>query len=502
MKLAALLPLLVLVPAIGHAGSVGDVYDGPTGATCVKFNIETGVPWKNPGMDWVDAAGTPQGDKPFATVSVRKYQTGTVRFEVPKALLSAAGIIVRHTTESVHGNINFQSRETANGPRLVLTLANNTLSKVSPTADTSIAHVQGHCISKASIGTRQTLFVGYGALIAFGKLPANVTSAALEMDILKAYGAGTLGLYAMTSPMKPEVPAPGGFSAKYPGDKGIELDPRVIYFESWDNQPEDWWRRSMSHERFPWTLSWTQDNGRFPWYWLGVFLDSTGGFKGAGLRLEMSPTTTAGTIVPTANVIKLKGREYDQLFVRYYLKFGPDFRDATACSGGKLPGFASDTTKGGNNGGKVNGTNGWTMRGAYLLNCDPGNPIYPGVVNSTYAYHADMIGPFGDEWTWTGRGETGVAGLTEWHCLEQQVKVNTPGVRDGVMRTWIDGKLALEKTDVYMRAKPPYVIAGDMGIQKMWGTLHHGGKAPFGHKATLWYDQTVVATERVGCMAN
>jgi hypothetical protein len=31
--------------------------------------------------------------------------------------------------------------------------------------------------------------------------------------------------------------------------------------------------------------------------------------------------------------------------------------------------------------------------------------------------------------------------------------------------------------------------------------VHHGGKLPFGKDARLWYDQTVIARSRIGCMA-
>jgi hypothetical protein len=491
--------LLGVLHSIAQAG-VADLYDGKSGVTCSAYNHETGVLWNNPGGDWVDEKGEPQGSIPFAILKVERGSQ-TVQVDVTK-LIGAPGILLRHAPLSKRSLVSFHSRESAGlGPRLTLKLQDNRVLEIAAKADSSISLTSGKCSTQTGLGEGPLLSLLDFALISFGALPAGVVSAQLELNVAKATGPSTVALYALRSPFLPEALADTGFSAKYPGDAGIAGDPRVLYFESWDDRPEDWWKRSGSHTKNS-PNRWTQDEGRFPDHWTGVFFDPRGGVIGAGLKLVIQSNENAGTIVPTADLMKLKGHEYEELFVRYYVKFGADFRDATACDGGKLPGFAADTTIAGNSGSRVSGVEGWSLRGAYLLNCDKKNPIYPKVIFSNYAYHAEMKGAFGDEWTWPRRGETGLAELERGHCVEQQVKVNAPGVKDGVLRTWVDGRLALEKTNVYLRAQPPYRVVGNLGIQKMWGTLHHGGRNPFGHAATLWYDQTVVATERIGCMAH
>ncbi len=486
---------LFALPLLGRAAT-WDLYDGSSGVSCVNYNHAASVPWKNRGSDWTDADGTPQGSKPFSTVAVVAFQTGTVRLNAT-ALLRAPAIVMRRTSSS--GIVSFHSRESGHGPRLVLTMSNNSIVTLQAKADSTMAYSGGKCTSLlASPGQLTSLLPTHAAVMSFGAIPSGVVSAALEIDILRSSSPATFGLFALSSPVLPESAATGGISTNYPGDRGIAQDPSVLYFESWDDQPDDWWRRSGYFK--PPFDTWAQDGGRFPTHWIGVSVDPTGGALGAALKIVMQATTNGGTTVPGFDFKEMKGREYDEMYVRYYVRFAPDFRDADPCDGGKLPGFASDTSVAGNNGAKVDGTNGWSLRGAYILNCDKTNPIYPKVMLSTYAYHAEMAGFFGDEWKWTGRGELGLAPLNQWQCVEQHLKVNTPGVKDGILQTWVNGKLAMDRRDVLLRKQPPYKVPGNLGIQKFWGTLHNGGKAPFGHNATLWYDQTVIATKRIGCI--
>jgi hypothetical protein len=229
-------------------------------------------------------------------------------------------------------------------------------------------------------------------------------------------------------------------------------------------------------------------------------------------------------------------QEYEHLFFRYYIKFGANFRDAYGCDGGKLPGFAGRTNIAGNSGDGSNGLNGWSLRQDYRLDCDTANPMYPRTRIVTYTYDGDVLRGFGHDMPWTGTGELGLIELNRWYCLEGQLKVNTPGRRNGVWRVWVNGQLAGERLNLYLRdVKPPegygdwrlvsptktgsvtftspttgrefyqastkmHPLTYDMGIAKWWGTLHHGGRTVFGHDADVWFDQAVVAKERIGCM--
>lgn len=61
-----------------------------------------------------------------------------------------------------------------------------------------------------------------------------------------------------------------------------------------------------------------------------------------------------------------------------------------------------------------------------------------------------MEDQFGDGWDWVKDG-LGVLERDRWYCLEQYLKVNAVGAKDGVLRAWIDGALALEKAGIYVR---------------------------------------------------
>jgi hypothetical protein len=47
-----------------------------------------------------------------------------------------------------------------------------------------------------------------------------------------------------------------------------------------------------------------------------------------------------------------------------------------------------------------------------------------------------------------------------WMAIEQEMILNTPGMRDGVLRLWLDGALKFEATDLAFRDKPEVKISG------------------------------------------
>jgi hypothetical protein len=339
----------------------------------------------------------------------------------------------------------------------------------------------------------------------------------------------TLSVYRMSVPIDPVGARTTGLAAEYFQDRWICHDPRVIYCETWDENPQDWWKKTNGRYRLNMPYRWIESNGvKFHSDWVYTTFEPSGGFIGAGLRNTIHGDRMGGTYSPSVPF----GREYEHLFFRYYIKFGANFRDAVGdgCDGGKLPGFAS---LGGI--GISNGLNSWSLRQDYRLNCDTSNPIYPRVRLVTYAYDGDVLKYPGRDYRWTGRGDLGLAALGTWYCLEGEVKLNTPGLRDGAWRVWVNGRLAAERLNLYLRdAKPPegygdwrlvtptntgqvtftspttgrqfyqassnmLPLTYNMGIAAWWGTLHHGGRTVFGHNADVWVDQTVVATSRIGC---
>lgn len=110
------------------------------------------------------------------------------------------------------------------------------------------------------------------------------------------------------------------------------------------------------------------------------------------------------------------------------------------------------------------GSNGWSAR---IALDDSQFDSQPGL--EFYVYHADMSGDYGDRYAW---GEALPPG--EWHQLDLEVRMNTPGDRDGVVRGWLNGDVAHELTGIRFRDADH----GHIGIDQCWHNIYHGGSDP------------------------
>ena len=79
-----------------------------------------------------------------------------------------------------------------------------------------------------------------------------------------------------------------------------------------------------------------------------------------------------------------------------------------------------------------------------------------------------------------------------WYSIEQYVRLNTPGKNDGLLRTWVDGKLAFERTDLRYRDVP------DLKSETLWMNVYHGGTTPTDTDLALYIDNVVIAKEYIG----
>jgi hypothetical protein len=200
------------------------------------------------------------------------------------------------------------------------------------------------------------------------------------------------------------------------------------------------------------------------------------------------------------------GHEVEEVYFQYRLRFGAGWAGGSMQSG-KLPGIASDTTVAGNGGGTANGKNGWSFRGLFvgepMAASSPYNSNNGVVPIGWYTYNPDQVAEkqlYGLHVPWTGRGALGLIEIGKDYWIDQYIKVNTPGQRDGIVRAWINGQLAYERTDHVMRDFGPYAVPGNLAIQKVWMTFLHGGDInPLPTKVlrTYWSDWTI-ATEYIG----
>ena len=178
----------------------------------------------------------------------------------------------------------------------------------------------------------------------------------------------------------------------------------------------------------------------------------------------------------------------DEIWYRYYLRL--DWWNAT--SSGKLPGPAG-------------------LYGSSARGCIPSSPTNPGwsartlfeatetdpgtrgrVQLGTYLYHLDQAGTCGDQIHW----EPGLVEQNRWYCVEGRVSMNTPGLRDGRVDAWVDGRQVLAWPGIGFR-RP----GENVGARHFWFDVYFGGRVV--NPSNLWasFDQLVVGHEgRLGCV--
>ncbi|MHC4166228.1 MAG: glucuronyl esterase domain-containing protein [Planctomycetota bacterium] len=176
------------------------------------------------------------------------------------------------------------------------------------------------------------------------------------------------------------------------------------------------------------------------------------------------------------------GAEPEEIYFRYYLRFADDWNPQR---GGKLPGISGTYNRGGWGGRPSNGRNGWSARGLFRGQSNGKTPV------GYYCYHADMRGRYGSGWTWE-QEKRGYLGNNRWYCIEQYARMNTPGKNDGILRAWVDGKPAFEKTDIRMRD------VDTLKIEAVWLNVYLGGTWTSKSDHHLYIDDVVIARNYIG----
>ena len=203
--------------------------------------------------------------------------------------------------------------------------------------------------------------------------------------------------------------------------------------------------------------------------------------RGKALRIKIAEGSNYGTSL-AYRFKKQTGSEPEEIYFRYYLRLGNDW-DPKA--GGKLPGFGGTYGRAGWGGRPVSGDDGWSARGLFLTRKDGKTPV------GFYCYHADMKGKYGSHWCWDIE-DRGLLENNRWYCIEQYAKMNTPGKNDGILRAWIDGKPAFEKSDVRMRD------TDKLKIELIWFNLYHGGSKAAEKNHHIYLDEVVISRKPIG----
>jgi len=465
------------------------------GANRDYYNRVARLKWKNFMGDWADVAGQAQGSQPFASSTLTtsgEWASWDVT-NLVTAWMDGTYLNQGFDLRGLGGGKVFNARskestETAFHPRLVMT-ADGTTHTLAAEADT---YLDSSTFTPLGRSERLRLGGSRPVLIRFdlSSIQGTVTEAWLEVYPYESSGSGNavIGVFRSNQThMVGVIPVEQGLAAKYPGDVGIENDPDVLFFESWEQTNwEDRWTFVDSHS----TLQPPVSAGGY------------GPLDGQSWRVENRKGETGGANAKWrfSNPDKL-GAEPEEMYFRYYVRLDTDWH-VDPPAGNKFPGFAGIYGTAGNGGNQSDGTNGWSARGHYYTDVPIGNPAAGLTAIGNYVYHADMQDFFGDL-VYYQRNYLGLIERNRWYCIEQYLKMNTPGVKDGILRAWVDGQFAYEKTTWRWRSADPPIIPGldQLRIEDVWLNVHHGGTIPTPESYHMYFDNLVIAHSYIGPMA-
>lgn len=78
----------------------------------------------------------------------------------------------------------------------------------------------------------------------------------------------------------------------------------------------------------------------------------------------------------------------------------------------------------------------------------------------------------------------------QWYCVEMHEQLNTPGVANGILESWVDGQQVLSRSDIMYRA------AGDNSLFVNNRLFRQGGMG------SIWKDRVAVGDQRIGCSSS
>ena len=278
-----------------------------------------------------------------------------------------------------------------------------------------------------------------------------------------------------------------GIASRYPGDRGIEADPAVLFHDDFESdEPLKRWDNSFQKADIR-------------------FAQEPENVHGGKRALEFTVPKQKAEL--SDGVVKELGSGQDVVFMRYYSKFDKGF-DQTGSShnGGLLsaqaPGVPYSTP-----GVRADGRNKFIVSFEDWRGNAATTP--PGELN-VYVYHPEQRSEYGDHFFPSGNvlpystrpGNFGahfvarpdiIPELGRWYCFELMVRANTAGLRDGRVACWLDGKLIADFPNLRLRD------VDTLKINTASLCLHIGSNTVRENKK--WYDDLVIATAYIGPVA-
>jgi hypothetical protein len=228
----------------------------------------------------------------------------------------------------------------------------------------------------------------------------------------------------LATPALPEANA--GIASKYPGDVGIENDPDAIFVESFEGSVDEicsHWEAVAGEPIMSKSDDVVPGSGGNQSLLLTRVAGGTKGYMDGGSFYRRLGNATGGY-------------GYDQVFLRFYMKFNAGHAPIHHYGSG-LVGFRPSTP--------------WAQGGAGerpMSDARWTTQVEPGTFDSWsfYSYWQGMGGSPPRGQTWGNTFEWDVPSRTvakeKWICLEVMVKMNDIGDSNGEQAYWLDGKLS------------------------------------------------------------
>lgn len=471
------------------AEGVADLNDG---ATRDFYNRAARLPWSQQLGDWRDSQDALHGSSPYSTTNVADTDTPrTIEWDATALVqqwldgsLQNEGFFLHVTSGG--GPIVFSSREhgtPSQHPELEVVTGSGTHS-VAAEADTYMESSTYQDMGNGDelrAGSDNNILVRFDLTSLSGE---SASSATLRLYTTAQYGSADIGLFRVSAGRDgPPPPLEPGYATAVDYDEGVAAHADTVMFDDFEDAG--------------WESNWTTTSGQFD----RVDSDSALQFE----PLAANSSTALRVLMPAGenHALSLRfgfqdktGSEPDEIYFRYHLRYADDWNQTV--DGGKMPGIAGTYGVAGWGGRPSDGTNGWSARGSFSLTVPDGNPLAGATPVGNYVYHADMAGQYGDVFIWNENwGPEGYGGIlhrNRWYCLEQYLRMNTPGQNDGVIRAWVDGRLSFEKTDFSFRT------VDTLHIEEIWMNVYHGGTAVSPYDQHFFIDNVVIATSYVGPM--
>jgi hypothetical protein len=170
---------------------------------------------------------------------------------------------------------------------------------------------------------------------------------------------------------------------------------------------------------------------------------------------------------------------HDELYLAYRVRFAGDFQFV---KGGKLPGLVGGSAPTGCDLDAATLSDGFSARMMWRT----------GGAAVQLMYTSRLVGSCGDDFPYESCGTTTRFVPDRWHQVVHHLRMNTAGQPDGVMAAWLDGVLALSRTDVAFRSE-----GKGFAIDALYFSTFFGGSDPSWAPSTdqrIDFDDFLIAT--------